>query len=110
MSMPNLDQRRPTRRWKSPVNCAPRESRKARQKPLVLSGEQFSGAVKFYNVQKGFGFIVPSDGGKDLYVHASALVKYGLSVLNDGQRVLFRTGPSRRPGQFAAYDVRPHTA
>lgn len=109
MSMPNMDhQRRPARRWKSPINCA-RESRQAKQAPLVLSGEQFTGVVKFYNVQKGFGFIVPGDGSKDLFVHASALVKYGLKVLHEGQQVRYRTGESRKPGRLDAHEVRRGT-
>jgi cold shock protein len=47
------------------------------------------GTVKFFNTQKGFGFIAPETGGKDVFVHISALERAGLSGLNDGQRVSF---------------------
>ena len=49
--------------------------------------ETVSGAVKWYNVQKGFGFVSPDDGGKDIFVHKSCLDRAGLSSLPDGQRV-----------------------
>ena len=45
------------------------------------------GTVKFYNVQKGFGFIEPEDGGKDVFVHATALERAGISRLVEGQKV-----------------------
>ena len=46
-----------------------------------------SGTVKFYNDQKGFGFIQPNDGGKDVFVHATALERAGISSLAEGQSV-----------------------
>ena len=48
-----------------------------------------TGTVKFFNTQKGFGFIAPSDGSKDVFVHISAVERAGLSTLNEGQRVTF---------------------
>jgi cold shock protein len=48
-----------------------------------------SGTVKFFNNQKGFGFITPSDGSRDVFVHVSALERAGMSTLNEGQRVTF---------------------
>lgn len=45
------------------------------------------GVVKWYNAQKGFGFVTPETGGKDVFVHATALERAGLTVLNDGQSV-----------------------
>ena len=47
------------------------------------------GTVKFYNEQKGFGFIKPEDGGKDLFAHFSAIQEQGFKTLKDGQRVSF---------------------
>ena len=47
------------------------------------------GTVKWFNSQKGFGFIAPEDGGKDVFVHISAVERAGLSGLNEGQKVSF---------------------
>jgi cold shock protein len=47
------------------------------------------GTVKFFNTQKGFGFIAPEGGGKDVFVHISAVERSGLSGLADGQKVSF---------------------
>jgi CspA family cold shock protein len=46
-----------------------------------------TGTVKWFNTQKGFGFIEPSDGGKDVFVHISAVERAGLSSLKEGQRL-----------------------
>jgi cold shock protein len=48
-----------------------------------------TGTVKFYNEQRGFGFIQPSEGGKDVFVHASALAQAGVHNLADGQKLQF---------------------
>lgn len=48
-----------------------------------------TGTVKFYNGQKGFGFITPEDGGKDVFVHVSALERAGMGGLAEGQKVGF---------------------
>ncbi len=48
-----------------------------------------TGTVKWFNAQKGFGFIQPSDGGKDVFVHISAVERAGLSGLNEGQKVSY---------------------
>jgi CspA family cold shock protein len=50
-----------------------------------------TGTVKFYNAQKGFGFIQPDDGGKDVFVHATALERAGMRNLLEGQKVSFDT-------------------
>lgn len=52
-----------------------------------------TGTVKFFNATKGFGFIAPEDGGKDVFVHISAVERSGLSGLVDGQRVEFESEP-----------------
>jgi CspA family cold shock protein len=48
-----------------------------------------TGTVKFFNTQKGFGFIQPSDGSKDVFVHISAVQKAGMDTLSEGQKVSF---------------------
>jgi CspA family cold shock protein len=55
-----------------------------------------SGTVKFFNHAKGFGFITPDDGGKDVFVHISAVQASGLPGLEDGQKVSFETEPDKR--------------
>jgi CspA family cold shock protein len=59
------------------------------------------GTVKWYNDQKGFGFIQPDDGGKDVFVHATALERAGIRALADGQKVSFDTQVDRRTGKTA---------
>ncbi|MDF1598548.1 MAG: cold-shock protein [Aliihoeflea sp.] len=54
-----------------------------------------SGTVKFFNTTKGFGFITPDDGAKDVFVHISAVEKSGLRTLVDGQKVTFDVEPDR---------------
>ena len=48
-----------------------------------------NGTVKFFNAQKGFGFIEPSDGGKDVFVHISAVERAGMSTLREGQKLSY---------------------
>jgi CspA family cold shock protein len=54
-----------------------------------------TGTVKFFNTTKGFGFITPDEGAKDVFVHVSAIQDSGLPGLEDGQRVSFETEPDR---------------
>jgi CspA family cold shock protein len=54
-----------------------------------------SGTVKWFNSQKGYGFIQPQDGGRDVFVHISAVEKAGLSTLNEGQRVQYEEVSNR---------------
>jgi cold shock protein len=60
-----------------------------------------TGTVKFYNEQKGFGFIQPEDGSKDIFVHATALERAGISSLREGQKVSFDTQTDSRSGKIA---------
>jgi len=55
-----------------------------------------SGIVKFYNAQKGYGFITPDDGGKDVFVHVTAVESSGIPNLDEGMRVSFETEPDKR--------------
>ena len=54
-----------------------------------------SGTVKWFNPTKGYGFIQPSDGGKDVFVHISAVERAGLNTLNEGQKVSFELQTER---------------
>ena len=54
------------------------------------------GTVKFFNAKKGYGFITPDDGGKDVLVHVTAVERSGLGQLNDGMRISFETEPDKR--------------
>lgn len=54
-----------------------------------------TGTVKWFNPIKGYGFIQPDDGGKDAFVHISAVERAGLSGLNEGQKVEFELVPGR---------------
>jgi CspA family cold shock protein len=64
-----------------------------------------TGIVKFYNDQKGYGFIQPDDGGKDVFVHATALERAGMRGLTEGQKVSFDTAEDRRSGKIAVNNI-----
>jgi CspA family cold shock protein len=68
---------------------------------LVKGLSMTSGTVKFYNDQKGFGFIQPDNGEKDVFVHATALERAGISGLREGQKVKFDTQSDPRSGKIA---------
>jgi CspA family cold shock protein len=63
------------------------------------------GTVKFYNDMKGFGFIEPNDGSKDVFVHATALERAGVRNLVEGQKVSFDTAEDRRSGRVAVNNI-----
>jgi len=62
-----------------------------------------NGTVKWFNSTKGYGFIEPEDGGKDVFVHISALHSSGIQGLNDGQKVSYEVAMSR--GKEAASEI-----
>jgi len=62
------------------------------------------GTVKFFNTQKGYGFIQPTDGGKDVFVHISAVERSGMHTLNEGQKVSFEIVTER--GKTAAANLK----
>lgn len=64
------------------------------------------GTVKFFNEQKGFGFIAPDNGGTDVFVHVTALERAGLRSLSQGQKVSFDTEQDRRTGKTAVANIR----
>ena len=61
-----------------------------------------TGTVKWYNSTKGYGFIEPSDGGKDVFVHVSAVEGAGMNGLNEGQKVSYEVEVDRRSGKESA--------
>lgn len=63
------------------------------------------GTVKFFNSQKGYGFIQPDNGGKDVFVHVSALERAGIRSLVEGQKVSFDTQEDRRTGKVAVGNI-----
>jgi CspA family cold shock protein len=65
-----------------------------------------SGTVKFFNEQKGFGFIAPDNGGTDVFVHVTALERAGLRSLSQGQKVSFDTEQDKRSGKTAVANIR----
>jgi len=65
-----------------------------------------TGTVKWFNPTKGYGFIAPDEGGKDVFVHISALRAAGIETLNEGDRVNFEIEPGR-DGRSAATNVVP---
>jgi len=64
------------------------------------------GTVKWFNGQKGFGFIEPESGDKDVFVHISAVERAGMSSLNEGQKVSFDIIADRRSGKSSAENLR----
>ena len=65
-----------------------------------------TGSVKCFNGQKGFGFIQPDDGGKDVFVHISAVERAGMRDLNEGQKISYEVVADRRTGKSAADNLR----
>ncbi len=65
-----------------------------------------TGTVKWFNAQKGFGFIQPDDGGKDAFVHISAVERAGFGTLNEGQKVSFDLGSDKRSGKMSADNLK----
>ena len=65
-----------------------------------------TGTVKWFNVQKGFGFIEPNDGGTDVFVHISALERAGLSSLGEGQQVSYEVKVDTKRGKSSAENLR----
>jgi CspA family cold shock protein len=65
-----------------------------------------TGTVKWFNGQKGFGFIQPDGGSQDVFVHISAVERAGMSSLNEGQKVSFDVVADRKTGKSAAENLR----
>jgi cold shock protein len=65
-----------------------------------------TGTVKWFNAEKGYGFIQPDEGGKDVFVHISAVEQAGLRSLQEGQKINFEIVADRRSGKSAAANLR----
>jgi CspA family cold shock protein len=77
------------------MHIAPAEPDDAKETTMTI------GTVKFFNATKGFGFISPEDGGKDVFVHVSAVEAAGLRSLSEGQKVSFDIQPDARGSKAA---------
>ncbi|QIB33531.1 cold-shock protein [Ancylobacter pratisalsi] len=66
-----------------------------------------TGTVKWFNAQKGFGFIAPDNGGSDAFVHISAVERAGMSDLREGQKVSFELVTDQRSGKMSADRLQP---
>jgi CspA family cold shock protein len=64
------------------------------------------GTVKWFNGQKGYGFIQPDDGGRDVFVHVSAVERAGMHQLNEGQKLIFEIVPNIKTGRSSAEKLR----
>ena len=64
------------------------------------------GTVKWFNAEKGYGFIQPDDGGKDVFVHIRAVERAGMHTLNEGQKVCYDLVADRRTGKSSADNLR----
>lgn len=64
------------------------------------------GTVKFFNADKGYGFIKPDDGGRDIFVHITAVERAGLTSLTEGQRVAYEIEPDKKGKGPKAVDLR----
>jgi cold shock protein len=74
--------------------------------PLTWRREMPTGKVKWFNSARGFGFILPDDGGNDVFVHVSALVRSGMNILVEGQKVAFEIEINSRSGKPIAVNIR----
>jgi CspA family cold shock protein len=73
--------------------------------PFYKEAKMATGTVKFFNAQKGYGFIVQDSGGPDVFVHISAVERSGMHSLNEGQKLSFDVEADRRSGKSAAANL-----
>jgi CspA family cold shock protein len=78
------------------TSCALNEHADIERYPMA------TGTVKWFNTDKGYGFIAPDNGGQDAFVHISAVQRAGLQTLQDGQKVSFELVADRRTGKMSA--------
>jgi CspA family cold shock protein len=87
-------------------NGSPREEGRDMTTENMSAGNMTTGTVKWFNPTKGYGFIAPEDGGKDIFVHISAVQKAGLRNLNEGQKLDFEL-EQQQNGRTAAINLLP---
>src|SRR3974390_2328069 len=86
----------------SPIGSdVPPPSRGRRWAGRAVWGEEYfamaqTGVVKFFNTERGYGFVKPDDGGRDVFVHITAVEAAGLKTLNEGQRISFDVEPDKK--------------
>jgi cold shock protein len=88
----------------APASSQERRRPPAASQPMGQTREGL-GTVKMYKVDKGFGFISPDDGGKDVFVHATTLARVGLKALSDGQRVRMQVGQGKKGLEAQAIEL-----
>jgi len=81
---------------RSPMGSAPRAPRAMSAPEFEGPTETIQGTVKWFNPDKGFGFVAPDSGGKDVFVHVSALQRSGLATVTEGERVSVEVGQGRK--------------
>jgi cold shock protein len=101
------DDNAPDRRSFTKISSQPSRAR-ARGSHRYFYEERFvdNGTVKWFNAQKGYGFIQPENGGKDVFVHISAVERAGLRELREGQHVSFDVEVDRKTGKSAAENLK----
>ncbi|CAH1668650.1 hypothetical protein CHELA20_50382 [Hyphomicrobiales bacterium] len=77
----------------------------ATRRSLQKDDKMATGTVKWFNDQKGYGFIQPDNGGKDVFVHVSAVERSGLRGLTEGQKIAYEVEADRRTGKDAAVNL-----
>jgi CspA family cold shock protein len=96
-----------------PLGSATKANQRRTARPAPLTSEKashvmrISGTVKFFNSAKGFGFITPDEGGKDVFVHATAVEAAGMRALSEGDRVSFEVEDDRRGRGKQAAQLKP---
>jgi CspA family cold shock protein len=112
LSFSVTDLRRPSAAWPLPkIELAWACVGSLLSASFTQSGKGFpmrvNGTVKFFNTAKGFGFITPDEGGKDVFVHATAVERAGMRALNEGDRVSFELEDDRRGRGKQAAQLKP---
>jgi CspA family cold shock protein len=87
------------------VPRTPRDNRLREREDALLVAEPLDGVVKWYDPARGFGFVLPSDGGKDIFVHVTALRRSGLDGLEPGQPVRMQVSQARRGREASSIEI-----